>query len=80
MHMAAHTRTYLTPAEAATYLRVTARTLIAWRRSGSGPRYVRLGGLTGRVRYERATLDEWMRARQHTQTAAERRVQEAVGV
>ena len=72
MHTAAHTRTYLTPAEAAVYLSITTRALTSWRRSGSGPRYVRLGGLTGRVRYERATLDEYMRARQHTQTAAER--------
>lgn len=72
MHTAAPLHTYFNPPEAAEYLRVTVRTLIAWRRSGSGPKYLRLGGPTGRVRYERAQLDRWMRARQHAQTAAER--------
>lgn len=72
MHTAAPPRTYLSPPETAGYLSIATRTLTEWRRSGRGPTYVRLGGPTGRVRYERAALDDWMRARQHTRTAAER--------
>ena len=63
---------YLCSAEAAEYLGVTSRTLARWRRTGCGPKYTRLGRLTGRVRYERAELDHWMQARQHSHTVAER--------
>ena len=72
MHTAALPQTYFAPIEAAEYLGVTTRTMAQWRRTGRGPTYVRLGGLTSRVRYERARLDEWMRARQHLHTVDER--------
>ncbi len=71
MCTAAPARTYMSPAETAGYLSVATRTLTEWRRTGRGPNYIRLGGQTGRVRYERAALDDWMRARQHTQTTAD---------
>ena len=72
IHTPALARTYLSPAEAAQYLGITTRTLAEWRRTGRGPAYVRLAGPTSRVRYDRADLDRWMRARLHAQTAAER--------
>lgn len=72
MHTAAPVQTYFSAAETAGYLSVTTRTLTEWRRSGRGPNYIRLGGPTGRVRYELAALDDWMRAREHTRTTAER--------
>ena len=72
MDTGAHGRSYLPPSEAAAYLGVTRRTLTEWRRTRRGPRYIRLGGLTGRVRYELSQLDEFMRRRQHTHTVAER--------
>jgi excisionase family DNA binding protein len=57
---------YLTPTEAATYLRVSPKTLARWRWAGNGPRYVKP---TRRIiRYARADLDAWLQAqgRAHT--------------
>jgi len=48
----------LTPAEVATYLRVSWRTLQEWRRSGVGPTWIRLG--YNRVRYRKAEVEEWL--------------------
>lgn len=51
----------LTTIEAATYLRVSARTLEGMRCSGSGPRYVKLGpGKRARVLYRRRDLEQWL--------------------
>jgi len=49
--------TYLTPREAAVYLRTSPSTLAKRRLHGNGPCFVRLGRA---VRYRRADLDEWM--------------------
>lgn len=53
----------LTTPEAARYLRLTERTLAAWRARGEGPSFTRLH-LSGRgVRYRRADLDRWIAER-----------------
>lgn len=61
-------REYLKPAEAAAFLRVSQPTLMRWRASGTGPRFVKIGPLgrgRGTVLYRvedlRAFLDEHMR-------------------
>lgn len=63
---------YLTPTKAAGYLGLSERTLIEYRRRGTGPRYSRLGGsLNGRVRYRRQDLDRWMLAQSRAGTKEE---------
>lgn len=52
--------TYLTPLEAAEYLRSSVSTLAKLRVYGGGPRFTRLGRA---VRYSRAELDAYMAAR-----------------
>ena len=47
---------YLTPEEAAAYLRLSPRTLEKHRGEGSGPRYRKLGKV---VRYTVPDLDDW---------------------
>jgi hypothetical protein len=64
-------RQYLPPSQAGVVLGVAERTLTEWRRTGRGPRYTRLGGPSGRVRYEIGALHRWMAEREHTHTAAE---------
>jgi excisionase family DNA binding protein len=51
--------TYLTPREAATYLRTSPSTLAKRRLYGSGPAFTRIGRA---VRYRREDLDAWMTA------------------
>ena len=63
--------TWLSPEAAAIYLDVTTRTLTAWRVSGGGPSYARLGKRNGRVRYDRRALDAWMEMRMHEYTGSE---------
>jgi predicted DNA-binding transcriptional regulator AlpA len=63
--------TYLTPAQAGQVLGVSERALVEWRRTGRGPRYVRLGGPTGRVRYASDELDHYMSSRMFVSTSAE---------
>lgn len=53
--------------EAADILGLSARTLREWRRSGTGPRFVKLGRS---VRYEPAELDAFIAANRATSTAA----------
>lgn len=62
---------YLSPAAAAQYVSLTERALAEMRRRGDGPPYIRLGGASGRVRYDLRQLDAWMRERMHTSTSAE---------
>lgn len=62
---------YLTSDRAARHLSITRRTLSEWRRTGGGPRYIRLGSRLGRVRYRRDDLDAWMADRVCSMTAAE---------
>ena len=50
----------LTAAEAASLLKVPARTLDAWRNRRTGPRFYRIGR---HVRYTRADLMEWLETR-----------------
>jgi excisionase family DNA binding protein len=52
----------LTPREVADLLRVSLDHLKGWRCSGTGPRFVRLGHRT--VRYDEASVEQWLRERQ----------------
>ena len=46
--------------EAARFLGVSIRTLQKWRQVGGGPKFVKLGGVNGRlVRYRRLALEEF---------------------
>jgi hypothetical protein len=49
---------FITPAELSTITAVPERTLENWRRSGTGPRFTRLGR---RVRYELGDVHAWLR-------------------
>lgn len=51
----------LTETEAAGYLKLTTRTLQAWRWKGGGPTYLKLGSS---VRYRRTDLEDWLLSRQ----------------
>lgn len=55
---------YLTPQELATRLGVAVRTLNDMRYRGTGPRFLRTGATSGRVRYRLADVLEW--ERKHT--------------
>lgn len=56
---------YLTPNEAADYLRVSIRLLEYYRTHGGGPRYRKHGN---RVRYPKDCLDQWSKAREFKHT------------
>ena len=57
----------LTEDEAAELLRLSPRTLQAWRTDKSGPAYVKLGRA---IRYRRGTLLDWAKARtRHSELA-----------
>ncbi len=47
----------MTEAEVAETLRISVRTLQAWRVSGNGPRYAKIGRS---VRYRRSDIDNWV--------------------
>jgi predicted site-specific integrase-resolvase len=64
-------REYFPPQQAGQYIGVTERTLVEWRRRGTGPHYIRFGGPTGRVRYARADLDTFMERQKHSSTSDE---------
>lgn len=48
-------------------LRISVRTLQAWRVSGQGPAFLKIGAA---VRYERGGLDAWLATRAVTSTSA----------
>ncbi|MFY8038889.1 MAG: helix-turn-helix transcriptional regulator [Bosea sp. (in: a-proteobacteria)] len=55
----------LTPKEAAALLRVSTDTLEAWRAKRKGPPWTKLGdGQRAHVRYTRAGIEEFLKARQ----------------
>jgi predicted DNA-binding transcriptional regulator AlpA len=58
----------VTEAEAATMLRLSARTLQRLRLDGNGPRWIRLTGR--RLGYAIADLQEWVRSRSIASTSA----------
>jgi predicted DNA-binding transcriptional regulator AlpA len=69
MHTDAPPPEYMSTPAAAAYLDFTERTLSEWRRTGCGPRYIRVRGRS--VRYSRTELDRWMREQEHASTSAE---------
>lgn len=58
----------MTAADAASYLGLSVRTLENKRTLGTGPVFVKVG----RIFYYRADLDDWLRSRRATSTAAAR--------
>ena len=56
---------FLTPKEAADYLRVSIRLLEYYRSHGGGPRYRKHGNC---VRYPRNYLDKWSKEREYKHT------------
>jgi predicted DNA-binding transcriptional regulator AlpA len=52
--------------DAADYIGLSISTLAKWRITGFGPRYIKAGA---RVLYDRADLDEWLKARRRSNTA-----------
>ena len=51
----------LTPEQAAAYLHVRPSTIARWRWSGTGPCYVKIGGI---IRYQRQSLDRYLQRRE----------------
>jgi hypothetical protein len=56
----------LKPDAAATIIGVSPKTLANLRCSGKGPAFYKVGG---RVRYDTAELESWMRSRRYTSTS-----------
>jgi Helix-turn-helix domain len=56
----------LDPVEASDYLRMARQTLARWRCHGLGPQFVRIGG---RIFYDRADLDAFIRDNKFGSTA-----------
>ncbi len=62
--------TLLTTAEAAYFLRLSARTLERFRVEGTGPRYTKAGpGKRARVLYHRSDLEDWLNSFQYENTS-----------
>lgn len=61
--------TLLDEKQTADLINVSPRTLQAWRRTGEGPPYIKLGGPKGAVRYVPAMLGTWLAERVVTSTA-----------
>jgi hypothetical protein len=54
-------KVYLTPKEAAAYLRNSPHTLLYWRQRKKGPPYIKLGeAKKAAILYRRSDLDEWL--------------------
>ena len=63
---------FLNTREAAALLGLQPGTLRKMRWQGGGPRYIRLGqSRRARVLYRSSDIDEWLKAREFTSTAAE---------
>ena len=63
--MTAEQKTWMTADEVAEYIGITITSLSLWRSEGRGPRYSKLSdGRRGRIRYNRAAVDEWMASRE----------------
>lgn len=52
---------YMTPEEAAKFLKISQRTLEGWRYKGTGPEFDQLG--YNLIRYKRSALIEWSEKR-----------------
>lgn len=61
---------WLTPAEAARYLRLSVKTLERYRQEGTGPRYARTSsGRGGRILYSLRELDRFLAERTFCSTS-----------
>ena len=60
-------RTLLIRKEAAEYLRLSHKTLARWAWAGKGPAFIKAGG---KVLYDIADLDAWLRAQRRQSTSA----------
>lgn len=61
----------LTTAELAAEIGITSTTAYRWRRAGRGPRFIRTQ--SGRVRYPRAYIEQWLDEQTRTCTAVDQR-------
>ncbi len=61
----------LTTAQTARALGMRPQTLRKWRHLGRGPRYIRLGGRTGRAMYSPKDVCEWVEVRTFSSTGEE---------
>lgn len=61
--------TLMTPSDVAQVLGVKAKTLANWRVAGTGPQFVKVGGL---VRYRRSTIEAWLVAQERSSTTVPR--------
>ena len=59
-------RTLFVRKEAAEYLRLSDKTLARWAWAGKGPAFIKAGG---KVLYDLADLDDWLRAQRHRSTS-----------
>lgn len=71
-----NTQTMMTEKEAASLLAISIRTLQAWRVSGGGPRFMKLGRA---VRYGRNEVEAWAAARAVASTSETSRAVAAAG-
>lgn len=62
---------HLTTMDLANRLNLKPQTIRLWRMIGQGPRYIRLGGLRGRVLYRLGDVEEWERSRLFNNTSEE---------
>ncbi len=56
----------LTEKESADLMRISPKTLQAWRTSGGGPAFTKVGRA---VRYSRDTIESWLRSRERHNTS-----------
>ena len=61
----------VTERRASQLLALSPDTLRRYRRAGTGPAYVRVGGPNGPIRYRIADLDEWLKQSRFTSRAQE---------
>lgn len=58
-------RALLDSSELSEEIGVTRETLARWRSQGIGPSYIRLGKRHSGIRYQRASIERWLAAREH---------------
>lgn len=62
---------FMTTTQVAKLLGLQSQTVRRWRCTGSGPRYVRLGGPRGRVVYAEADVKRWVEEQTRRSTSEE---------
>jgi hypothetical protein len=63
--------TLINTKEAAELLGIRQQTLRVWRCRGTGPKYIRLSGPTGKALYDVKDINEWLKDRKYRSTSEE---------